>query len=196
MKPHFYLQKSVPPLDQPMKIVLACIFASVIALLGVQLSSCHSQKDFISRKDRITEIIIRLPGMHGDIKSDVIKPIANHDEISALVEFANRHTNDSSSWMDVDSALSPLALVNLRFMDGAEWKGTFGFSADFQNGPANIDSYGIGQTYFEVFDSNGHRKKNVSLRDVEEVLRLTGFSKNDYLTFQKIWLQGLQWPPK
>ena len=178
-----------------MKVIwaFACVF--IIALSGLRF--CASLKgSFSAEKYNITEIIVRFPGMHGDIKSPVIKTIANQDEILSLVEFANRHAKDSSQWVRVDSALSSLALVHLRFMAGTESKGTFGFSANFGNIPQRYDLYGAGLTFFEIFDEGDHRKKNVSLSDVEEILRLIGFSKDDYLALSDSWENGVPWKPR
>jgi len=181
-----------------MKITWA--FAGVFIIALVTLGSCTvPNRDFIAEQYNVTKIIVRFPGIQRDIKSDVIKTITNRDDILPLVEFANRHVKhvkDDSRWVRVDSALSSMALVTLRFMAGTESKGTFGFSANFGNTPPRKNPYGVGLTYFEVFDEGSHRKKTVSLSDVEEILRLVGFSKDDYLALQNSWTNGVPWMPK
>jgi hypothetical protein len=178
-----------------MKVIWTFACALIIAL--AVLSFCASPKgDFIVEKDKITEIIVKFPGMQRGIKSSVIKTITNRDKILPLVEFANQHAKDSSRWARVDSALSSVALVTLKFMAGTESEGTFGFSANFGDIPQRYDPYGVGLTYFEIFDEGPHRKKNVSLSDVEEILRLIGFSKDDYLALSHSWNNGVPWTPK
>lgn len=178
-----------------MKIIWAFVGVFIIALAGLRF--CTSLKgSFSAEKYNITEIIVRFPGMWGDIKSPVIKTIANQNEILALVGFANRHAKDSSQWVRVDSALSSVALVHLRFMAGTESKGTFGFSANFENIPPRNDPYGVGLTFFEIFDEGDHRKKDVLLSDVEEILRLIGFSEDDYSALSDSWNTGVPWKPR
>jgi hypothetical protein len=178
-----------------MKIIWALVGVFIIAVVGLRFY-ISPKRDFVAEKNKITEIIVKFPGIQRDIKSSVIKTITNRDEILPLVEFANRYTKDSSRWVRVDSALSSVALVTLKFMAGTESDGTFGFSANYWNIPQRYDPYGVGLTFFEVFDEGSHRKKNVSLSDVEEILRLIGFSKDDYLALSHSWNNGVPWTPK
>lgn len=102
-----------------MKVIWAFAGVFIIALAGLRF--CTSLKgSFSAEKYNITEIIVRFPGEHGDIKSPVIKTITSRHEILPLVEFANRHAKYSFQWVRVDSALSSVASIHLRFMAGTE----------------------------------------------------------------------------
>ena len=82
-------------------------FAGVFIIALAALGSCTSpDRTFITDKNKITEIIVRFPGMQGPNTSAVIKTITNQGEILPLVEFANRYVKDGSRWAGVDSALS------------------------------------------------------------------------------------------